>query len=91
MWKDWKWESMLNKENPNEHWSANPRHFQNAASQYLYRLTLRSFHLNPMSVSSFFCFIKLKQFEEDFLTSIAEGFSLGMDSLGVFNLLEISL
>lgn len=89
-WDKWKWEFLLNKEKPHEHWKADPRHFQNAASQYLYRLTLRSFHILPMSVSSIFCFIKIKQFEEDFLTSIAEGLAIGIDSAGVFNLLEVS-
>jgi len=89
-WDGWKWESLLNKEKPHEHWKADPRHFQNAASQYLYRLTLRSFHILPMSISSIFCFIKIKQFEEDFITSIAEGLAIGIDSTGVFNLLEVS-
>ena len=89
-WNGWKWEALLNKEHPNEHWKADPRHFQNAASQYLYQLTLRCFHRCPMSISSIFCYIKLKQFEEDFLTSVAEGLALGIDSTGVFKLLEVS-
>jgi vacuolar-type H+-ATPase subunit C/Vma6 len=89
-WEGWKWEFLLNKEHSSEHWKVDPRHFQNAASQYLYRITLRNFHRSPMSISSIFCYIKLKQFEEDFLTSIAEGLALGMDSTGVFKLLEVS-
>jgi vacuolar-type H+-ATPase subunit C/Vma6 len=89
-WEGWKWEFLLNKEHSNEHWKADPRHLQNAASQYLYKITLRSFHRSPMSISSIFCYIKLKQFEEDFLTSIAEGLALGMDSTGVFKLLEVA-
>jgi vacuolar-type H+-ATPase subunit C/Vma6 len=89
-WENWKWEFLLNKETSNDLWKADPRQFQNAASQYLYKITLRSFHRSPMSISSIFCYIKLKQFEEDFLTSIAEGLALGMDSAGVFKLLEVS-
>jgi len=69
-------------------WTANPRYFQNAASQYLYHLAMKSFHRSPMSVSATFCFIKIKQFEEDILTSVAEGLALGMDSTSVFKLLE---
>ena len=87
-WKKWKWEKFLNAEETGAHWSADPRYFQNAASRYLYKLALHNFHNLPMSVSSLFCFIKLKQFEEDLLTSIAEGLALGMDSGGVLKLLE---
>jgi len=90
LWKGWKWESLLNREETSAHWTVDPRHFQNAASGYLYRLAARSFHRVPMSVSSVFCFIKLKQFEEDLLTSVAEGLSLGIESSGVFKLLEVA-
>jgi len=87
-WRGWRWEKLLNPEDPSVHWAVNPRYFQNAASQYIYRLTMRSFHKIPVSVSALFCFIKLKQFEEDVLTSVAEGLALGMDSSEVFKLLE---
>jgi vacuolar-type H+-ATPase subunit C/Vma6 len=87
-WHGWRWEKLLNPEEAAVHWSLNPRYFQNAASRYIYRLTSRSFHKIPMSTSSLFCFIKLKQFEEDVLTSFAEGLALGMDSSEVFRLLE---
>ena len=87
-WRYWKWARFLNPEVPSVNWVANPRYFQNAASQYMYQLARRSFHRSPMSVSAIFCFIKIKQFEEDILTSVAEGLALGMESSGVFNLLE---
>jgi vacuolar-type H+-ATPase subunit C/Vma6 len=87
-WHGWKWEKLLNPEDAASHWAVNPRFFQNAASQYIYRLTSRSFHKIPVSISAIFCFIKLKQFEEDMLTSFAEGLALGMDSAEVFKLLE---
>jgi hypothetical protein len=44
----------------------------------------------PFSVNAEFCYIKLKQFEEDLLTSVAEGLGLGMGGNDVFNLLEVS-
>ncbi|MDR2942498.1 MAG: V-type ATPase subunit [Treponema sp.] len=87
-WQGWRWEKLLNPEESSAHWSVNPRYFQNAASQYIYHLTMRSFHKIPMSTSALFCFIKIKQFEEDLLTSFAEGLALGMDSAEVFKLLE---
>ena len=88
-WQGWKWERFLNPERPGEHWNVNPRYFQNAASQHLYRLAWRCFHGAPMAVGTVFCFIKLKQFEEDLLTSIAEGLGMGMSSADVFKLLEV--
>jgi hypothetical protein len=88
-WNGWRWEKFLNRENTSVHWMADPRYFQNLSSQYLYRLYFHYFHRLPMSVSSIYCFIKLKQFEDDILTSIAEGLSLGLDSAGVFSLLEM--
>jgi vacuolar-type H+-ATPase subunit C/Vma6 len=86
-WHAWRWERFLNPERGGE-WRADPRYFQNAASEYLYQLASHSLHRLPMSSSAGFCFIKLKQFEEDILTSVAEGLSLGMAGADVFGLLE---
>jgi vacuolar-type H+-ATPase subunit C/Vma6 len=90
-WRGWKWERFLNPEKPGEHWNLDPRYFQSAASNYLYRLALSRFHYDPGSVSTVFCFIKIKQFEEDFLTSIAEGLGMGMSSADVFEMLGVSI
>jgi hypothetical protein len=87
-WKGWRWERFLNTDEGSSHWIADPRHFQNAASWYLYQRSLHNFHSLPMSVSAIYCFIKLKHFEKDFLTSVAEGLALGMDSSSVFKLFE---
>lgn len=88
-WANWRWARFLNPEEPNEHWRANPQYFQNRASEHLYRLARLSFRRRPFSLDSAFCFIKLKQFEEDLLTSVAEGLGLGMSSQDVFSLLEV--
>jgi vacuolar-type H+-ATPase subunit C/Vma6 len=88
-WKNWRWERLLNPEKAGESWAANPRYFQNAASHYLYRLSRQCFRHLPDSVSSIYCFINLKHFEEDLLTSTAEGLGLGMTGADVFNLLEV--
>jgi vacuolar-type H+-ATPase subunit C/Vma6 len=90
-WSDWKRERFLNPERPGESWRADPRYFQNAAGAYLYRLAFRSFRLKPFSLDVVFCFIRLKQFEEDLLTSVAEGLGLGMSSQDVFALLEVEV
>jgi len=88
-WKGWRWERLLNPGEGRDNWTANPRFFQNAASRYIYRLSMRCFRNMPFSVNAEFCYIKIKQFEEDFLTSIVEGLGLGMGGSDVFNLLEV--
>jgi vacuolar-type H+-ATPase subunit C/Vma6 len=95
-WERWKRVKFLNGEtSPSRRvfqgsgtWHADPRYFQNAASEYLYRLALHNFRLRPSSIDTSFCFIKLKQFEEDLLTSDAEGIAMGMTGRDVFGILE---
>jgi hypothetical protein len=87
-WASWKRASFLNPEQ-SELWTADPRYFQNAASRYLYRLARQYFRRRPFAIDTAACFIKLKQFEEDLLTSIAEGLGIGMTSRDVFAMLEV--
>ncbi|MDR2158686.1 MAG: V-type ATPase subunit [Treponema sp.] len=87
-WSSWRWARFLNPEGGGQ-WRADPRYFQNAASGYLYRLARKRFRVHPFSLDTVFCFIKLKQFEEDILTSNAEGLGMGMSSRDVFGLLEV--
>ncbi|MCL2043660.1 MAG: V-type ATPase subunit [Treponema sp.] len=87
-WKGWRWEKLLNSEKPGREWAADPRFFQNAASQYIYHLALRCFRRMPFSMSAIFCYIKLKQFEEDLLTSVIEGLAIGMTGTEVVEMFE---
>jgi hypothetical protein len=87
-WASWKRAAFLNPEG-SEGWIADPRYFQNAASRHLYRLARHYFRRRPFSIDTAACFIKIKQFEEDLLTSIAEGLGIGMTSRDVFALLEV--
>jgi vacuolar-type H+-ATPase subunit C/Vma6 len=86
-WNGWKRQDFLNSDGGE--WNVDPRYFQNAASRYLYRLARNSFRSNPVSLDTVFCFIKIKQFEEDILTSSAEGLGLGMPSRDVFAMLGV--
>jgi len=90
-WEKWKRLRFLNSGSFSGSWQADPRYFQNAASEYLYRLALHHFRLQPSSIDTIFCFIKLKQFEEDFLTSNAEGLSMGMTGKEVLSMLETAI
>jgi vacuolar-type H+-ATPase subunit C/Vma6 len=90
-WRNWRRAAFLNREQGGEHWKADPRWFQNAASGHLYHLVRHYFRRRPFAIDTVACFIKLKQFEEDILTSIAEGLGLSIPSRDVFSLLEVEV
>jgi vacuolar-type H+-ATPase subunit C/Vma6 len=87
-WQKWKAAGMLNPELPGVPWKADPRYFQNAAAVHLYRMCWHSLRRRPFSMDTAACFIKLMLFEEDYLTSVAEGLSLGLAVPDVFAILE---
>jgi vacuolar-type H+-ATPase subunit C/Vma6 len=88
-WSSWRWKDFLNPQVESRHWQADPRFFQNAASRYLYNLARHNFRLNPSSLDTIFCFIKLKQFEEDILTSSVEGLGIGMSIKDTLSMLGV--
>ena len=88
-WSSWRWKEFLNPQSGGSLWQVDPRHFQNAASRYLARLARRYLHHDPSSMDSTFCFIKLKQFEEDVLTSSVEGLGMGMSGRDIVSMLEV--
>ena len=95
-WSSWRWRKFLNTSSFElgsglKHWQADPRYFQNAASRYLYRLAKKNFHFHTFSLDSIFCYIKLKLFEEDILTSVVEGLNMGMSSKDIFSMMGIEL
>jgi len=88
-WSKWRWRKFLNPDSGPGQWKADPRYFQNAASRYLYGIAKKYFHLRSFSLDSIFCFIKLKQFEEDLLTSSVEGLNISMTNKDVFSMLGV--
>lgn len=89
-WLKWRRFPLLNREVPGAPWRVDPRAVQNAASRSLYAAARRVFRGYPFSIASIAAFIKLLQFEEDLLTSVAEGLSLGLSSREVLSALEVS-
>jgi len=91
-WLKWRRVKFLNPESY-EHstagWHADPRYFQNRAAQYLYRMARQYMHRRPDSLDSVYCFIKIKQFEEDLLISSAEGLGMGMETPEVYSMLGL--
>ncbi|MDR3301750.1 MAG: V-type ATPase subunit [Spirochaetaceae bacterium] len=79
-WQDWRRKAFLNTEGGGKYWKCSPRHFQNAASFYLYNIARRNLRCRPFSLDTACCFIRLKQFEEQLLTGIAEGAKLSIDA-----------
>ena len=88
-WSSWRWKEFLNPDTGGGYWHADPRHFQNASSRYLFHLARHHFHLRPFSMDTIFCFIKIKQFEEDILTSEAEGLGMGLSSRETLDMLGV--
>jgi len=88
-WRGWNCESLLNPEKPGEAWRVDPRFVQNAVANRLYRQARLYFRRRPFTLDSTACFIKLKQYEENLLTSVAEGIALGLSSRDVMSLLEV--
>jgi vacuolar-type H+-ATPase subunit C/Vma6 len=89
-WIKWKRAAFVNPEKAGESWSLNPRYVQNTSAKYLHRLAQRLFHRRPFAIDTAACFIKIKQYEEDLLTSVAEGLSFGMTAQDVLTMLEVT-
>lgn len=88
-WKDWKHPYLLNPEKPGEYWRLDPRFAQNSAARRLYSHAKSLFRRNPFSSDTIACFIKLMQFEEDILTSVAEGLALGIPAREALASIEV--
>ena len=88
-WSSWRWKEFLNSSSAERLWQVDPKYFQNAASRHLFHLAKHYFRLKPFSLDTIFCFIKLKQFEEDLLTSGAEGLSVGMSTKDIISMLGV--
>ena len=88
-WENWKRLRFLNPHSFAGQWKADPRFFQNTASEYLYHLAFRNFRRSLSFIDKVFCYIKLKQFEEDVLTSCVEGLGMGMTGRDVLTMLEL--
>jgi hypothetical protein len=88
-WHDWRFWKYVNKPISGQYWKIDPRYFQNQASLHLYHLARKSLRKSPFTLDTACCFIKLKQFEKEVLTSVAEAVRLGLtggDALEILGL-----
>jgi vacuolar-type H+-ATPase subunit C/Vma6 len=89
-WHSWQLWKYANRPVSGQYWKIAPRFFQNKASLHLYRLAQKSFHSRPFSLDSACCFIKLKQFEREILSSVAEAARLGFSGADALATLGLS-
>jgi hypothetical protein len=89
-WHGWRLWKYVNKPVSGQYWKIDPRFFQNQASLHLYHLTRKALRRNPFTLDTACCFIKLKQFEKEVLTSIAEAVRLGLTGADALEILGLS-
>jgi hypothetical protein len=89
-WRRWRLQKYLNKPDAGRYWKIDPRFFQNQASLHLYHLARKSLRKNPFTLDTACCFIKLKQFEKEILTSVAEAVRLGLTGADALKILGLS-
>jgi hypothetical protein len=86
----WKFESLLNPEVAATSGGSIPVTSKNSAARALSDRSRLLFHRRPFASDAIACFIKLMQFEEDLLTSVAEGLTLGFGAKETLALLEVN-
>jgi hypothetical protein len=89
-WRRWRLWKYLNKPDPGQYWKIDPRFFQTQASLRLYHLARKSLRKNPFTLDTACCFIKLKQFEKEVLTSVVEAVRLGLTGADALKILGLS-
>jgi hypothetical protein len=89
-WHAWRYWKYMNKPVAGKYWKVDPCFFQNQASLYLYHLARKNLRRSPFTLDTACCFIKLKQFEKEILTSIAEATRLGLTGGDALEILGLS-
>ena len=75
-WRKWKYSKALNPHEEGTLWEIDPCYVERAVKRYLNNFFQHSFHKNPMSVTSFVAWFKIKQTELDYIRTAAEGLRL---------------
>jgi hypothetical protein len=89
-WHGWRFWKYVNKPVSSQYWKIDPRFFQNQASLHLYYLARKALRRSPFTLDTACCFIKLKQFEKEVLTSVAEAVRLGLTGADALEILGLS-
>lgn len=78
VWKDWKYQKLLNPYDANEVWQLDPRWFFHAAKKYLNHAALQMFHKYAQTPASLFSWFKVKHYELDHIRTVSEGIRLNV-------------
>ena len=78
-WKNWKYAQFLNPHEEGVVWEVDPTWIERTLKNYLAKAYKRFFHKEPMSVTSFVSWFRIKQYELDCIRSVAEGLRLGVE------------
>ena len=89
-WKDWKYGKFLNQHEEGVVWELDPCWIERAFKSYLAKMYMKFFHKDPMSVTSFVSWFKIKQHELDCICSVAEGLRLGVENDEVMEIAGLS-
>lgn len=79
-WRKWKYAGALNPHEEGVVWELDPSWVERSVKLYLNNFYQRAFHKNPMSVTSFVAWFRIKQTELDYIRTAAEGLRLSAGS-----------
>lgn len=79
-WRKWKYAKVLNPHEEGTVWELDPSWVEHSVKLYLNSFYQRAFHKNPMSVTSFVAWFRIKQTELDYIRTAAEGLRLSVGS-----------
>ncbi len=77
-WEAWVYADLVNEDSRGKFWALDPAQVQNRAAIRLAQRARKLFRQRPFTIDALAAWVRLVQFEEDLLTAIAEGLSLGM-------------
>lgn len=79
-WRKWKYADALNPHEEGALWELDPSYVERSVKLYLNNFYQRSFHKDPMSITSFVAWFRIKQTELDYIRTAAEGLRLSVSA-----------
>lgn len=89
-WKDWKYGKFLNRHEEGVVWELDPCWVERSFKNHLAKTYMRFFHKDPMSITSFVSWFRIKQNELDCICSVAEGLRLGVENDEIMEIAGLS-
>ncbi len=77
-WSQWALSHLVNSEHRGETWRLDPRTVESGARREIYAMIRRSYHCGPFSLLPAYAFLRLKQFEAEYLRSCFEALRMAL-------------